>query len=123
MVPKLVAVYGPLSDGTIFLDAPVVSIGRDPSNDVVLEDPFVSRRHCLIKSLGGRYVIEDLNSSNGTYVNTERVRERVLRDAALIQLGFSRFLFWLLSPDELVASRREAGLPACPRNASGDRPG
>jgi pSer/pThr/pTyr-binding forkhead associated (FHA) protein len=44
-------------------------IGRDGSNDIILEDPCVSRKHCFIGKVLGKYVIEDLGSKNGTFVN------------------------------------------------------
>ena len=107
MNPILAAIYGPLSGQTIYLDEPVVSVGRQLSNDVILNDPHVSRNHCLIRSEGDDYVIEDLNSANGTYVNGERVAEGPLKEGTLIKVGNSLFLFHLPNPDELLALSRD----------------
>ena len=103
MIPRLVAFDGPLGDETIYLENQVVSIGRDVSNDVCLEDPFLSRQHCLIRSECNEYKIEDLNSANGTYVNNKRVKLSSLEEGALIQMGISLFIFRLQDPAESVA--------------------
>src|SRR3984893_1608806 len=99
---RLVAVNGPLSGQTFYLDEPVVSIGRLGSNDICLEDPFVSRHHCVIRKEGDEYVIEDLNSANGTYLNGERVNAGSLKEGCLIEIGASRFLCKLQDPQESI---------------------
>ena len=77
----------------IQLPRSVVSIGRDPSNDVVLPDAMVSRRHAVIEYRGSQYYIRDCNSSNGSLVNGDRVSERNLRDGDLVAIGTARLLF------------------------------
>jgi uncharacterized RDD family membrane protein YckC len=71
----------------------VISIGRDPSNDVVLPDAMVSRRHAVIEYRGSQYYLRDCNSSNGSLVNGDRVSERSLRDGDLVAIGTARLLF------------------------------
>jgi pSer/pThr/pTyr-binding forkhead associated (FHA) protein len=93
MIPKLVGIAGPLNGRTFYLDEPVISIGRFESNDIRLEDPFVSRHHCLIRSDGELCMIEDLHSANGTYLDGVRVKESSLKDGSIIQIGGSRFRF------------------------------
>src|SRR6267142_5066024 len=102
ITPRLVAIDGPLSGQTFYLDEPVVSIGRLGSNDICLEDPFVSRHHCVIISEGDECLIEDLNSANGTYLNSERVNAGSLKEGSLIEIGASRFLFTLRDPEESI---------------------
>lgn len=104
--PRLVAFHGPLRGQTIYLDKQVVSIGRQVSNDIILDDPHVSREHCLIRSEGEQYVIEDLNGVNGTYVNCERVTKRPLKEGSFIMVGNSLFRFRIQNPDESLASSR-----------------
>jgi len=99
MIPRLVAIEGPLCGRTFYLDEPALSIGRLVSNDICLEDPFVSRKHCVIRAEREHYVIQDLNSANGTYVNSERVNTGLLKEGSLIGIGASRFLFKL--PEDL----------------------
>src|SRR4051794_336303 len=55
-----------------------VRIGTDPSNDVVLEDSHVSRRHCEIRNTEQGYLLRDLGSSNGTRVGAASVKEALL---------------------------------------------
>jgi pSer/pThr/pTyr-binding forkhead associated (FHA) protein len=63
-------------------------VGRDASADLVLDDSGVSRAHARVRSVNGRVVIEDLDSSNGTFVNGERISGRVdLRPGDEVQLG------------------------------------
>ena len=71
----------------------LMSIGRDPSNDVVLPDAMVSRRHAVIEYRGSQYFLRDCNSSNGSLVNGDRVSERSLRDGDLVAIGTARLLF------------------------------
>ncbi len=72
----------------------IVSIGRDPTNDLVLSDAMVSRRHAILERRGEQFVIRDNRSSNGTLVNGDRVvSEQPLRDGDLIAIGSARLLF------------------------------
>ena len=74
-------------------DKPVITIGRDPSSDLRLdatEDLDVSSRHAEIRSAEGRHTIHDQNSTNGTFLNSERVSaggSRELRDGDVVSLG------------------------------------
>src|SRR5215470_19474649 len=77
----------------VALSRTIVSIGRDPSNDVVLPDAMVSRRHAVIEYRGSQYFLRDCNSSNGSLVNGDRVSERNLRDGDLVAIGSARILF------------------------------
>lgn len=75
-------------DGTLVytLNQPVVNIGRRPDNDVVINDPRVSRVHAQLRALRGQYVIFDLGSSGGTFVNGQLVSQSVLRPGDVISL-------------------------------------
>jgi uncharacterized RDD family membrane protein YckC len=75
------------------LSRSLVSIGRDPSNDVVLPDAMVSRRHAVIEYRGSQYFLRDCNSSNGSLINGDRISERGLRDGDLVAIGTARLLF------------------------------
>ena len=71
-----------------------VLIGRLPNSDLVLDDPEVSRKHALIRELDGKYFLEDLDSSNGTYVNDKLIKHTELHEGDLIQI--SKFLLLFL---------------------------
>ena len=72
------------------LDKPVLKVGRAPDNDIVLVDPerSVSRWHAAISIGTGGVSIEDLNSSNGTFVDGKLIRGQVhLKPGAMVSLG------------------------------------
>lgn len=64
-----------------------ITIGRASSNEVVLKEAKVSRQHATIKRHGNEYLIEDLQSSNGIFVNEEKVKEHALSDGDIVQIG------------------------------------
>ncbi len=82
-------------DGTsiIPLDRPVVNIGRRLGNHVVIDDPRVSRSHAQIRIVKGRFVIFDLDSTGGTYVNGNRSSQTVLYPGDLISLAGVSLIF------------------------------
>src|SRR3979409_1998597 len=106
--PRLLALEGPLKDSTITLPEGEITLGRDPTNAVPLNDPSVSRKHCLFRREEERFQVRDLESRNGTVVNGTAVKEQWLRHGDEIVVGDSVFLF-LLDDDErlLPVSRVE----------------
>lgn len=70
---RLVVRQGPVPGQIYELTKNEVSIGRDISNDFVISDAEVSRKHALLTLEGDRYKIEDLNSTNGTYIDGQRL--------------------------------------------------
>ena len=70
-----------------------VSIGREPSNPICVNDHYVSRRHCLIKREGESFRIVDLESYNGTFVNDIPIGEHQLGNGDEISVGSVRFIF------------------------------
>ena len=81
-----------LNGGRIPLSSRLVILGRSPEADVRLHDPGVSSRHAAIR-LARTATIEDLGSTNGTFVDGRRVRTAELRDGAVIVLGGVRVTF------------------------------
>lgn len=77
-----------------------LTIGRHPDNDLRLETRLVSRRHARIEVNAGNYIIWDTGSANGTWVNDQRVDNRVLRAGDEIQIGGTRFVY--RSPEQPV---------------------
>lgn len=77
----------------VALEGAVTRLGRSLSADVHLDDASVSRRHALVVLRGDEVVVLDDRSMNGTLVNGERVREAVLRDGDVIELGAVRVRF------------------------------
>jgi ABC-type multidrug transport system ATPase subunit/pSer/pThr/pTyr-binding forkhead associated (FHA) protein len=88
----------------------LLQIGRDPSNDVVLDAPNVSRFHAKVERIGQRYRISDLRSSNGTFVNDRRVEGDVwLNPEDTIRIGSYRFV---MGEDALDQYDESSGLRA-----------
>ena len=64
---------GPDAGARFLLDSDTVSVGRHPDSDIFLDDISVSRRHATFTRSGAGYVIADLGSLNGSYVNRDRI--------------------------------------------------
>ena len=75
-----------------------LSIGREWDNDLQISDPKVSRYHCILEREGRQLFIRDLESSNGTYVNGERISQKTLSGGERIQIGES-ILFYEKTSD------------------------
>lgn len=72
----------------------IATIGRSAGNDIVLADPFVSGEHAILKQSGQQYFIEDLASTNGTFVNGVKTSQRVaLNDGDRISFSRINFIF------------------------------
>ena len=70
-----------------------LSIGRSEDRDVVIPDPAASRHHCQIALQAGEWVLRDMGSANGVFVNGVRVRECLLADGDLIRIGNTEMRF------------------------------
>lgn len=78
-----------------------ISIGRGAEADVRIEDRFASGVHCRVSSRGNDYLLEDLQSTNGTFLNGDPVEgEEVLRDLDEIAIGDTTFRFELALDDD-----------------------
>lgn len=85
---RLVVRQGPIPGQIFELNKEVVTIGRDITNDFVINDAEVSRKHSRLTLEGDRYKIEDLNSTNGTYVDGQRlIGPHVLAIGEIIMFG------------------------------------
>lgn len=81
------------------LEADALSVGRDAGNDVQLRDTEVSRRHAELRRSGNTFLLTDLGSSNGTYVNGQRVESHELANGDEVQMGCTLMLFTCLADD------------------------
>ncbi len=86
----LVAEDEPLTRIKISKDA--LFIGRDESCDIVMTKPQVSRRHCLVQSVGGKLRFRNLESTNGIYINGSPVRDGVVKSGDRITVGGCTFV-------------------------------
>jgi anti-anti-sigma factor len=79
-MPTLALVRGGELVATYRLEGAVVLVGRDDACDITLRGPLVSRRHCRFVASGDTYMVEDLGSNNGTYVNGAPAGQQALRE-------------------------------------------
>lgn len=90
---------GPDAGARFLLDTDVVTVGRHPDSDIFLDDISVSRRHANFTRTDGRYVISDLGSLNGSYVNRDRIdTDVVLSGGDEVQIGKYRLIYFSGSP-------------------------
>lgn len=75
------------------LNLPVVNIGRRLDNQLVIDDPRVSRNHAQLRAIKGRFVVFDLNSTGGTFVNGQRTSQSVLYPGDVISLAGVALIF------------------------------
>src|SRR5215472_14778457 len=64
-----------------------VKVGKAPDNDLVIDHPTVSRNHLIVRRQGDRFLVQDLGSTNGTFIDGAQVREAYLRPGALLEVG------------------------------------
>lgn len=91
----LIAVSGFSQNVRYLLDEPSINVGRSMKADILLDDPTVSRRHAVFTKVGGTYVLKDLDSLNGTYVNGSRIDSLELHSGDAIMIGRFKMLFYL----------------------------
>lgn len=100
------------------LKLPVVNIGRRLDNQLIIDDPRVSRNHAQLRTIKGRYVIFDLNSTGGTFVNGQRTSQSVLYPGDVISLAGVALIFGQDSPPPHPDLKDTSPLPS----AASDRP-
>jgi predicted component of type VI protein secretion system len=109
---------GPTPGATFSLEGDQLVIGRDSSSGVAINDAEISRKHARLNFQGGKYVIEDLGSTNGTFVNGQRlVSPVVLKSGDVVSLGEQIVLMYeALSgdPGETVISARKVAARSAP---------
>ena len=102
---------GPNAGSRFLLDRSTTSAGRHPDSDIFLDDVTVSRRHAEFRRDAGEFVVVDVGSLNGTYVNREPVDTAVLANGDEVQIGKFRLVFLTgprdaPEPERLTRGRR-----------------
>jgi adenylate cyclase len=84
------------ADGTKsdFVLGEQTSIGRHPGNTIQILDKVISKEHAILSRVGGKFILRDLDSRNGTFVNQRRVKEVLLKDRDEVTLGPMRLVFF-----------------------------
>ena len=86
-MPKLILKFESAVIKEIPMTSSLVTVGRKPDNDVVIDHPAVSGHHCKIMLQGDTYFVEDLNSTNGTLVNDKKIIKAGIHDQDLIGIA------------------------------------
>jgi len=84
----------PAQRPSFLLDSDEVSTGRHPNSDIFLDDVTVSRKHATFRRVGDDFLVRDVGSLNGTYVNRERIDETALQTRDEVQIGKFRLVFY-----------------------------
>jgi pSer/pThr/pTyr-binding forkhead associated (FHA) protein len=112
---------GPTPGVTFPLEGEQLTIGRDASNGVAINDAEVSRKHARLSFQGGKYVLEDLGSTNGSFVNGQRLSgPAVLKPGDVVSLGEQIVLMYdsvNIDPGATMASPRKSARVDPPRAA------
>jgi len=90
----LVVQRGPSAGSRFLLDTDVVSAGRHPDSEIFLDDVTVSRRHAEFRRTTDGFVVADVGSLNGTYVNRDRIDEVALQGGDEVQIGKYRLVYF-----------------------------
>jgi pSer/pThr/pTyr-binding forkhead associated (FHA) protein len=89
----LVVKRGPNAGSRFLLDADVTTAGRHPESDIFLDDVTVSRRHAEFVREGNGFIVRDVGSLNGTYLDRERIESVGLAGGDEVQIGKYRLVF------------------------------
>ena len=90
----LVVTRGPGAGSRFLLDESVVRVGRHPDSDIFLDDVTVSRRHAELARGGPSWIVRDVGSLNGTYVNRQRIEDEAsLGNGDEVQIGRFKLVF------------------------------
>lgn len=103
-MPKLLLKFNAAVIKEIPFDKPSLTVGRKADNDIVIDNPAVSGHHCKISVQGGTYFVEDLESTNGTYVNEKRIQKSGLHHNDVVGLAKHALVFIEDNPPEPAAS-------------------
>ncbi|MEL6149904.1 MAG: DUF3662 and FHA domain-containing protein [Chloroflexota bacterium] len=101
-----------LNNRSISLQEPLLNVGRHLNNHIVLDDPHTSRHHAQIRLRFGRYVIFDVQSRTGTFVNDVMVRSHELKSGDVIRIGNTKLVYFEDDDGDTTAYN----LPAVPRD-------
>jgi pSer/pThr/pTyr-binding forkhead associated (FHA) protein len=95
---RIVQLLDGIATAQFEIDKPEILIGRAPESDIYIDDASVSTEHCIIETVASgdapaEYHIRDLGSTNGTYVNIDRVERRRLIHEDVVRVGLKSFKF------------------------------
>ena len=112
-MPKLILKFGERQMQECAIGTHPVTIGRLPDNMIVIDNPAVSGRHARVYREGNHYVVEDLRSTNGTFVNDKPIARHTLLEGDVVLVGKHSLFFTLPGDDQQppVAKVSESFVP------------
>ena len=108
-------------NGVVIKEAPLtknrISLGRRPYNEIVIDSLAISGEHAVLQISGNEVYIEDLNSTNGTYVNGKTVKKQLLQDQDIVEIGKYHIQYLNETGGSGTARTEGEGTGAAPVNA------
>ena len=108
----LIQMHNNVAGVKVLLLAPTCRLGRGDENDVVIDDDLISREHAVVERLSvagaddnAHFIIRDLGSTNGTFINHKQIKEALLNDGDTIRIGQTFFQFSLKERGEPGATK------------------
>jgi S-DNA-T family DNA segregation ATPase FtsK/SpoIIIE len=96
---SLAILSGPDQGKIIVLDRPKIVLGRSDS-DIVLADPEISRQHAVVEIYADKFLVRDLNSTNGTFIGDRRITAEEVENQGEFRVGGSRMMLIVTTPAE-----------------------
>jgi hypothetical protein len=111
-MPKMLLKFNAAVIKEIPFDKDSLTLGRKADNDIVIDNPAISGHHCRISVQGGTYFVEDLASTNGTFVNEKRIKKSGLRHNDVVGVAKHALVFLEDAPPPEAAPEAAAEIPA-----------
>jgi predicted component of type VI protein secretion system len=108
---SVTVIFGGKEEKTYQLDKSRLVVGREPKCDIQIDNLGISREHCAFSQRGEAYLIQDLNSSNGTYVNGKKITEHFLNNDDEIIIGKYKLVFKNTAQQPAKEQKEEAPVP------------
>jgi len=99
-MPRITVMMDGIVHNEVTLTKERTTIGRRPYNDVVIENLTVSGEHAVLVMVGNQVTVEDLHSTNGTYIDGKAVKQQVLRHGDVMDMGKFKVKFEAMAEDE-----------------------
>ena len=99
-MPKMIVSIDGVVIKEVQLTKDRTTLGRRPYNDIVIDNLAVSGEHAVLQMTGGQVYLEDLNSTNGTYVNGKAAKKQLLQDGDSVEVGKYKIKFVSDSPGD-----------------------
>ena len=106
-MPKLLLKFNAAVIKEIPFDKDSLTVGRKSDNDVVIDNPAISGHHCRLSKQGGTYYVEDLDSTNGTFVNEKRVKKSGLKNNDVVSMAKHALVFVEESAEPAAAATKK----------------